>query len=271
MSFIRKVFVPVATAGAWVFLSNLSPASAETQMDYALQGSGETLLVFEAGFGQDRSTWSPLLEALDGNFTTLTYARAGLGTSPAPDHPLSIEEHNSDLEALLSDLEITSDIVLAGHSYGGLLATEYARNHTEQVTALILIDPSIMEQRAMALTVDADRVHADDEMLLSLVPPQMGLEYQTLIDQMDEASAVVSPLPADLPVLIFTSTQTYDDPFVFEETPAGRDLWREGHSALIATSRTAMHIRTPKAGHNIHIDAPDLVADTILHFTEQLD
>ena len=271
MSSLKKLLVPIITAGAWSLLSNISPASAQSQMDYVLQGEGETTLVFEAGFGQDRSTWGPLLEALGGDFATLTYARAGLGTSPAPDHPLTIEEHNSDLGTLLSDLGITSEIVLVGHSYGGLLVTEFARDQMDQVSALILIDPSIMEQRSIAKEVDAERVAADDEMLLSMIPPQMGREYQTLVDQMDEAPATVTPLPADLPVLIFTSTATYEEPFVFEETDAGRVLWLQGHSDLIAQSRTARHLRMPDVGHNIQLDAPETVAHEISDFIDSLN
>ncbi len=247
------------------------PVQLQTELAYTLTGEGKQTIVFEAGFGTDASVWKPVLEAINAPARLLTYSRAGLGNSPAASEPMTIEAHLKDLETLLSSLEIQGDVILVGHSYGGLLAAEYAAAHEEQVSALVLIDPATRGQRALFRSVDAERVKADDAMLLGYMPPSMKSAYQILMDQMDEASSDVAPVSADLPVVLFTSTKHYDEPFVFEETDMGRKLWLDMHKALISDSRDAVHIRLSNVGHNIHKEAPERVAREISDLARRLN
>lgn len=64
----------------------------------------------------------------------------GHGRSPKQG-PWTIEQHVDDLLPLLNSLG--SDVILLGHSYGGLLAWELARAAPERLSALVLVDPAI--------------------------------------------------------------------------------------------------------------------------------
>lgn len=247
------------------------PAQPKTELAYTLTGEGKQTIVFEAGFGADESVWKPVLEAIEAPARLLTYSRAGLGNSPAPSEPMTIEAHLKDLEGLLSSLDIEGSVILVGHSYGGLLAAEYTATHKEQVSALVLIDPATRGQRSLFRSVDAERVKADDIMLLGYMPPSVKSAYQFLMDQMDKATSDIAPLPADLPVVLFTSTKQYDEPFVFEETDMGRKLWLDIHKALISNSRDAVHVRLPNVDHNIHKEAPERIAGEIGDLARRLN
>jgi pimeloyl-ACP methyl ester carboxylesterase len=250
---------PMATAGA-----------AEARVErpgYALhadtQGDGPVTVVFESGFGQGGGVWKDVIADLGAQCRCITYARAGLGKSGTDGKPKSIEEDVQDLGAVIDALAPTGKVLLVGHSYGGLLATEYARAHPERLQGLVLVDPATMAQRHEAMAVDRERVLADDKALLGMLPPNLAADYGELIAQLDsDAAAAPRPPQPDLPVALLTSTNVATEPFVFEETAAGKALWKRQHAALFAGYTRGIH-EYFATGHNIHREKPHAVADAI--------
>ncbi len=233
---------------------------------YTLQaeqhGDGATTVVFESGFGQGPAVWQEVIADLGADCRCIAYGRAGLGASGTDGTPKTIEAHLQDLAAVMDTLAPDRKVVLVGHSYGGLLATEFARAHPGRLQALVLVDPATLQQRHAFKAADRDRVLADDKALLSMLPPAMGADYAALIAQLDSAAAA-SPAPIpDLPMALLTSTQVADEPFVFEETSQGKALWKAQHAALFAGVSRGTH-RYFASGHNIHRDDPGAVADAI--------
>jgi pimeloyl-ACP methyl ester carboxylesterase len=241
----------------------------EAQVDrngYSLQaealGQGEAVVVFESGFGQGTGVWKDVIADLGGACRCIAYARAGLGKSGTDGKPKTIEQHVQDLKAVIDALAPERKVVLVGHSYGGLLATEFARRHPDRLQGLVLVDPATMGQRRAFMQADRDRVLADDRSLLSMLPPKMADDYRVLIAQLDnDAAAAPRNLP-DLPVALLTSTQVAAEPFVFEETAQGKALWKLQHAELFAGFSRGTH-RYFATGHNIHREDPKAVADAI--------
>lgn len=233
---------------------------------YALQaeqhGDGALAVVFESGFGQDADVWKDVIADLGTDCSCIAYARAGLGRSGTDGKPKPIEAHLQDLGAVIDSLAPDRKVVLVGHSYGGLLATEFARKYPERLHALVLVDPATMQQRNAFKAADRARVLADDEALLSMLPPPMGADYALLIAQLDSADAAAPRAMPDLPVALLTSTQVADEPFVFEETARGKSLWKAQHASLFAAFSQGTH-RYFTTGHNIHRENPKAVADAI--------
>ena len=153
------------------------------------QGQGPVTVVFESGFGQGAGVWKDVIADLGDQCRCIAYARAGLGKSGTDGKVKSIEEHVQDLVAVIDTLAPGSKVVLVGHSYGGLLATEYARLHPERLQGLVLVDPATMSQRHAAMQVDRARVLADDQALLSMLPPNLAGDYRALIAQLDSEAA----------------------------------------------------------------------------------
>jgi len=82
-----------------------------------------------------------LEEALSPHVRVLSYDRAGVGDSRAL-APLTAQGLTQQFTALLSHLGIERPVVIAGHSYGGLIAVLHAAQATPQVRAVVQIDPT---------------------------------------------------------------------------------------------------------------------------------
>jgi pimeloyl-ACP methyl ester carboxylesterase len=226
------------------------------------QGQGALVVVFESGFGQGTGVWKDVIADLGSDCRCIAYARAGLGTSGTDGKPMTIEQHLQDLAAVMDALAPGRKVVLVGHSYGGLLASEFARAHPDRLQGLVLVDPATMGQRHAFKQADRARVLADDQALLSMLPPAMAEDYRLLVAQLDsDAAAAPRPLP-DLPLALLTSTQVAAEPFVFEETAPGKALWKQQHAGLFAGVSRGSHQHLA-SGHNIHRENPRAVADAI--------
>lgn len=226
------------------------------------QGDGATAVVFESGFGQGAGVWKDVIADLGAQCRCVAYARAGLGQSGTDGKPKTIDAHLQDLGAVIDSLAPGRKVVLVGHSYGGLLVTEFARKYPQRVQALVLVDPATMQQRHAFMAADHDRVTADDKALLAMLPPPLRADYALLIAQLDSADAAAPRAMPDVPVALLTSTQVADQPFVFEETAQGKALWKAQHAALFASFSQGTH-RYFATGHNIHRENPKAVADAI--------
>ena len=258
---------------AWALVSGLLFAAAVQAADvpvarsgYTLQarvqGEGPTTVVFESGFAQGADVWKAVIAELGTGCRCIAYGRAGLGGSGSDGAPKTIDAHLVDLEAVVDTLAPNARFVLVGHSYGGLLATEYARRHPERLQGLVLVDPATMGQRHAFLQADHARVQADDAALLKMLPPAWAADYRTLVAQLDAPAAATPTGMPDVPVALLTSTRVAAEPFVFEETAQGKALWKAQHAALFAAFSRGTHRYIP-TGHNIHREDPKAVAEAI--------
>jgi pimeloyl-ACP methyl ester carboxylesterase len=225
-------------------------------------GEGATVVVFESGFGQGAGVWKDVIADLGAACRCVAYARAGLGESGTDGKPKTIEAHLQDLGAVIDAVAPKQKVVLVGHSYGGLLATEFARLHADRVQGLVLVDPATIDQRHAFRAADEARVLADDKALLPMLPPKLAEDYKLLIAQLDAPTAKPSATQPDVPVALLTDTAVAAEPFVFEETAAGKVLWKQQHAALFARYARGVH-RYFATGHNIHKEDPKAVADAI--------
>ncbi len=226
------------------------------------QGNGPLAVVFESGFGQGAGVWKDVITGLGADCRCVAYARAGLGNSSTDGTPKTIDAHLADLGAVIDTLAPGRKVVLVGHSYGGLLATEFARRHPERLQGLVLVDPATLGQRHAFLQADRARVLADDGALLKMLPPAMSADYRVLIEQLDRADSTAPRAMPGVLVALLTSSQVAAEPFVFEETAQGKSLWKTQHAALFAAFSQGTH-RYFATGHNIHREDPKAVVDAI--------
>ena len=107
-----------------------------TELFYETVGTGRPILVMHGGLGHDHSYFRPWLDPLAHGATLIYYDHRGNGHSRASgslDHDTWI----ADADALRAHLGHERVVVL-GHSYGSVLAQEYALRHPERVDGLIL-------------------------------------------------------------------------------------------------------------------------------------
>jgi pimeloyl-ACP methyl ester carboxylesterase len=114
-------------------------ATNEVQTYYERTGNGPPV-VFIHGLGWDHRSWRPQLVALGDEYELIAYDyRAHGQTEASTRRECTIELLVEDLRALLDELDVERP-VLCGHSYGGLIAAEYAIQYPDDVTALAFAD-----------------------------------------------------------------------------------------------------------------------------------
>jgi proline iminopeptidase len=105
-------------------------------------GSGPETIVLHGGPGAHHDYLLPGFDALATGRTLVYYDQRGGGRSPvARDVPVGWEEQVADLEALRLTWGLDR-LVIAGYSWGALLALLYAIRHPERVERLALVSPA---------------------------------------------------------------------------------------------------------------------------------
>ena len=104
---------------------------------YEVAGQGRPVVLIHAGIAH-RGMWDDQVPAFAEHFQVIRYDLRGFGeTGPATGE----YSHRADLAALLAHLGIERTALL-GCSKGGGLALDYALEHPEQVSALVLVGAS---------------------------------------------------------------------------------------------------------------------------------
>lgn len=103
-----------------------------------VMGAGEPLLLMHGGPGLDHTTFSSL-EPLADQFTLVFYDHRCNGRSTGAVESMTMDNLTTDADALRQALGYDEWSVL-GHSFGGMVALEYALRYPERLSRLLLLD-----------------------------------------------------------------------------------------------------------------------------------
>ncbi len=106
-------------------------------------GHGEWLVLLH-GLASQAHIWDLLAPHLIDSFRVVAIDQRGHGLSDKPDNGYDFATVTSDLAAILKALKINR-AVLAGHSWGGNVAVQYAVEHPDWVSGLVLIDGGFLQ------------------------------------------------------------------------------------------------------------------------------
>ena len=108
---------------------------------YRVIGRGQPLLVLHGGPDFDHTYLLPDMDRLSGPFRLIYYDQRGRGRSAGGVQPeeVTMRSEVEDLESVRKYFELESAAVV-GHSWGALLALEYALQHPQRVSHLILLN-----------------------------------------------------------------------------------------------------------------------------------
>ncbi len=108
------------------------------RIHYERSGSGFPLVLLHAGVA-DHRMWDPQVEAFARHFDVIRPDLRGFGSSDLPPEHWSPVE---DLRALMDDLGL-KPAHLVGCSMGGATAIDFALQHSERMSRLVLVGPGI--------------------------------------------------------------------------------------------------------------------------------
>jgi proline iminopeptidase len=132
-------------------------------------GQGQPIIILHGGPSFDHNYLLPDLDRLADGFRLIYYDQRGRGKSAWNIQPaaVSLQSEMDDLEALRAHLHL-EQAALLGHSWGGLLALEYAMRHPERVSHLVLMNTAPVSYADFQLferhlntrePADAERMH----------------------------------------------------------------------------------------------------------------
>lgn len=105
-------------------------------------GSGSPTLMVVPGLDSGVDDWQDELGRLRELTRTCVYDRPGIGNSPARTGSTDVDagQHADELSALMAASGERGPFVVLGHSYGGLVARAFVREHRGQVAGLLLAE-----------------------------------------------------------------------------------------------------------------------------------
>jgi olefin beta-lactone synthetase len=87
--------------------------------------------------------WRRFLSGADPGWRVVAVDQLGMGYSERLNAPRTLAARIDDLDAITSELEITGQVVLAAHDWGGPISLGWAQRHLEQITGLILTNTGV--------------------------------------------------------------------------------------------------------------------------------
>lgn len=217
--------------------------------------------MFVSGLGEPANVWDDVIECLPAGSSTFVYDRAGSGRSRPVDPATAaadaqpIQWGAEQLLGLLGTTEVPEPWVLVGHSIGGLIVDAFARSWPDLVSGLVLVDAS---DPALHTALDEDELvlvdGRDGEGWRISVPATLD-NFEPAPEQHVETVVIDSAIWRWLPV---KEAEEYR-PFTLIEM----DQWWQRHQLNLA-KRWSGHLVVPHfAGHHVHKDSPDLVAEVL--------
>jgi proline iminopeptidase len=123
---------------------------------YQRFGSGTPIVILHGGPGLDQTYLLPQILELATDHEVILYDQRGSGKSletKINSSYINIDQFTKDLEDLRTHLKLQK-FVLAGHSWGGLLAMNYATQHPNHLSGLIFISSAPADYKGQKAFID---------------------------------------------------------------------------------------------------------------------
>jgi proline iminopeptidase len=258
-------------------------------------GQGYPLLLLHGGPGMDHTSLLPLLPCGD-RFTLIYYDQRCNGRSDGiPVSTMTWDNLTADAEALRQKLGFDKWAVL-GHSFGGMVALEYALRYPDSLSHLLLMDtcgdtrwvrehaPELLAKRGYGqAAVTAARRFFNGQ----LEPGEVfraAMKFSRAYYYRGSRRALVREIPAGFKVKMQPEAQIFGFGHLLKgwsvmdrlgqiQTPtlvlAGRDDFQfpPEHQAILADRLpNAELVLVERAGHNAPMERPDEVMATVRRF-----
>jgi len=110
-----------------------------TEIVYTSAGKSETALVFVHGWSCDKSYWDEQIKYFIKEFQVVTIDLAGHGESSSSRKDYTMKLFGNDVAAVVNDLKLEK-VILIGHSMGGSVIIEAAKELGTKVVGLVGVD-----------------------------------------------------------------------------------------------------------------------------------
>ena len=158
---------------------------------YELKGEGSPILLLSGGPGLSSKQLTTLRDSLSQQYKCILFDQRGTGqshTSPLDSTTINLIQSVQDISTLLKKLKLER-VTIVGHSWGAMLAVNFAIAHPTQINKLVLIgsgplafsDFAIQEANIMARASMAEREYIErlQDSMRRAKSPSESLAYRT--------------------------------------------------------------------------------------------
>jgi len=243
------------------------------------EGTGAPAIVIDAGITDGIDKLRPLAARLARTTTVVTYNRAGYGRSEPGPFPRDAAREADELKEMLEEASVPEPCVLVGHSLGAFNVMIFANMYPEHVAGLVLLDPPPLsfvlgreykDLRAMAAGMTAQWEAIADSAAKSADPADkarsaffraIASEHREMFGPSAKLVEGIATL-GDMPLLIMAAGKA--NPAFGAIAEEYQKYWIEQSRSLAGKSTNAKFVIVPESSHYLYLDAPDLVAESIL-------
>jgi len=250
------------------------------------QGEGAPTVVLDSGVGGFSLEWTSVQRLLAGKVRICAYDRAGYAWSEPGPPPRATSQLARELHTLLHNDGLAPPYVLAGHSFGGYNVMYFAKLYPAETAGLVLVDSSHPEQTERLPDLPARRDKAGASNIVTFFQGQSSfawypedirpmvmhilstinlyrtqqwesLNFALSAQQVERAG----PLP-DVPLVVISRGKR-----VWPDDPYGDALeleWQKMQREMAGFTSHGRQVIAKQSGHLIHLEQPDLVAESIL-------
>ncbi|WP_036407523.1 alpha/beta fold hydrolase [Microbispora rosea] len=219
-------------------------------------------IVLDAGGGLDSSYWKKIVPALakKTGAEIITYDRAGMGASDEVPGPWKVQNAVSDLEAGLTNLGATHDVILVSHSEAGEIATYFTRRHPDQIAGAVLVDASLPQfSTDTEIARVAAATQAQVTAIQALKPKSVTKADRQLLAVAadfvaDQRAYHKMTWPAGVPATVIVSSQT-----PFPTSAPDAQAWRTAQAQFAKAAPNRQLVTAAHSSHDIPLDRPDIV------------
>lgn len=249
-------------------------------------GHGRPTVLLDAGLGGFSLEWSAVQKALSSQTRVCSYDRAGYGWSDMGPLPRTTARISQELHELLHQAQLEPPFILVGHSFGGYSAQHFARQYSDEVAALVLVDSSHPGQVERLRQVEGKSRESRRHRRAFFISPQLRLhsnyppEHTVLAQRLLSTWKAVMTIREESMAFELSATQVQragslpDVPLVvltrgsrvWPHTSQGDALeatWMELQDELALLTPDAVHLIAEHSGHSIHMDEPGIVISAV--------
>lgn len=208
-------------------------------------GKGDLTIIFENGMASSMETWKSIPDSISRMSNVFSYDRAGIGKSETTSTKRTIPNMVNELRQILRKENLQPPYIYVAHSMGSYLARYYSIHYPNEISALLLIDPSpdklyddYSEQEYKDFKSYGDKSYSNSN-------TGVKREWENYLD--NRKFVQNTSIPDNIPIVIISATQW--------------DFYNY-HSELMNNNENSKHLKVD-GSHDIHHENPELIIDLI--------
>lgn len=214
-------------------------------------GKDDPLVIFENGMASNMEIWKSIPDSISKISSVFTYDRAGIGDSETTSAKRTVPNMVEELRQILKKEGLKPPYIYVAHSMGSYLARYYSIHYPQEISAVLLIDPSPDKLYDNYTEKEYNDFKREGDKSFANAKIGEKREWGNYLDNRKYVQGAL--ISDDIPLVIVSATQW--------------DFY-DYHHKLMNNNTNSKHISV-EGSHDIHQEEPDLMIDLIIELLDK--